>query len=161
MNESLSAEELMRLFANLPIDKMSFKDERFEISLSKNTAPVVSAPVAAPIVVPAAAPVAASPVAPAPVAAPAAAPAPAAPVAGQHVVKSPLVGIFYRSPAPGQPEFVKVGDKVRKGQPLCIVEAMKVMNTVESDADGEIVGVVPASGDLVQYGSDLFVLKKD
>ena len=90
-------------------------------------------------------------------AAPAAA---AAPVAEKHhVVKSPIVGTFYESPSPGSPAFVKVGDVVEVGQVLCIVEAMKLMNEIESDVAGEIVERIAQSGQPVEYGQSLFSIK--
>ena len=75
------------------------------------------------------------------------------------VVKSPMVGTFYESSAPDKEPFVKVGDKVQKGQVLCIVEAMKLMNEIESEYDGEIVEVCIQDGEIVEYGMPLFKLK--
>jgi acetyl-CoA carboxylase biotin carboxyl carrier protein len=92
-----------------------------------------------------------------------AAPAPAAaeadPLAGAHIVKSPIVGTFYASPSPDADAFVKVGDTVKKGQVLCIVEAMKLMNEIESDAAGEVVKVFVESGQPVEYGQSLFAIR--
>ena len=76
-----------------------------------------------------------------------------------HTVKSPIVGTFYGSPSPGSPPFVKVGDQVEPGQPLCIVEAMKLMNEIESDIGGEIVQQLVASGQPVEYGQPLFAVR--
>lgn len=76
-----------------------------------------------------------------------------------HVVSSPMVGTFYESASPTAEPFVKVGDKVKKGQVLCIVEAMKLMNEIESDADGEIVEVCAKNGKMVEYNAPLFKLK--
>ncbi len=93
-------------------------------------------------------------------AAPAAESAPAAaPEEKHHIVKSPIVGTFYESPSPGAPPFVKVGDVVEVGQVLCIVEAMKLMNEIESDAAGEVVERIAASGQPVEYGQSLFAIK--
>jgi acetyl-CoA carboxylase biotin carboxyl carrier protein len=75
------------------------------------------------------------------------------------VVKSPIVGTFYRSPEPGAPAFVDVGATVRKGQVLCIIEAMKLMNEIDSEYDGEIVNVYVESGQPVQYGERLFAIR--
>src|ERR1700744_5854508 len=89
-------------------------------------------------------------------------PAPAAPIddeAGLHIVKSPIVGTFYESPSPGSPAFVKPGDTVEVGQVLCIVEAMKLMNEIESDAAGEIVKRFVTSGQPVEYGQKLFAVR--
>jgi acetyl-CoA carboxylase biotin carboxyl carrier protein len=79
--------------------------------------------------------------------------------ASLHVVKSPIVGTFYESPSPGTPAFVKVGDTVESGQILCIIEAMKLMNEIESDASGEIVKRFVESGQPVEYGQSLFALR--
>ena len=93
------------------------------------------------------------------VAAPVEAAAPAAAAETLHVVKSPMVGTFYESPSPGSPAFVKVGDVVEVGQVLCIVEAMKLMNEIESDAAGEVVERIASSGQPVEYGQSLFAIK--
>jgi acetyl-CoA carboxylase biotin carboxyl carrier protein len=103
------------------------------------------------------APVAAAPVAAAAVAAAAA--AQAEPEVKHHVVKSPIVGTFYEAPSPGSPPFVKVGDVVEVGQVLCIVEAMKLMNEIESDAAGEVVERIASTGQPVEYGQPLFAIK--
>lgn len=122
-------------------------------------APVVAAPMPIPVAPPAATP------APAPAAATvASAPAPAAPIAaeneeGIHLVKSPIVGTFYESPSPGAPPFVRPGDSVTAGQVLCIVEAMKLMNEIESDVSGEIVKMLVANGQPVEYGQPLFAVR--
>ncbi|WP_263366217.1 acetyl-CoA carboxylase biotin carboxyl carrier protein [Edaphobacter bradus] len=79
--------------------------------------------------------------------------------AGLHEVKSPIVGTFYESPAPGAPPFVQVGDQVEVGQVLCIVEAMKLMNEIEADVAGEIVKRIATSGQPVEYGAPLFAIK--
>jgi acetyl-CoA carboxylase biotin carboxyl carrier protein len=76
-----------------------------------------------------------------------------------HLVKSPIVGTFYEAPAPGAPPFVKPGDHVQTGQVLCIIEAMKLMNEIESDATGEIVKVLAANGKPVEYGQPLFSIR--
>ncbi len=75
------------------------------------------------------------------------------------VIKSPIVGTFYRSPEPNAPAFVEVGDVVRKGQVLCIIEAMKLMNEIESDRDGEIAAIYVENGKPVQFGERLFAVK--
>jgi acetyl-CoA carboxylase biotin carboxyl carrier protein len=76
-----------------------------------------------------------------------------------HIVKSPIVGTFYESPSPGTAAFVKVGDTVEAGQILCIIEAMKLMNEIESDASGEIVKRFIENGQPVEYGQSLFALR--
>jgi acetyl-CoA carboxylase biotin carboxyl carrier protein len=96
------------------------------------------------------------------VAAAAAQAAPAAeagPEAGAHIVKSPIVGTFYDAPSPDAEAFVKVGDRVSSGQVLCIVEAMKLMNEIESDAAGEIVMIYVKPGQPVEYGQPLFAIR--
>ena len=77
------------------------------------------------------------------------------------VVKSPIVGTFYRSAEPGAAAFVQVGDTVRKNQVLCIIEAMKLMNEIESDADGVVAQVYPQNAQAVEYGEPLFAIKAD
>jgi len=76
-----------------------------------------------------------------------------------HEVKSPIVGTFYESPSPGAPPFVKIGDQVEVGQVLCIVEAMKLMNEIESDVAGEVVRRIASSGQPVEYGQPLFAIR--
>ncbi len=79
--------------------------------------------------------------------------------AGLHIITSPIVGTFYRSPSPETGPFVNVGDRVTKGKVLCIIEAMKLMNEIESDADGVITRIYPANGQPVEYGEKLFAVK--
>ncbi len=76
-----------------------------------------------------------------------------------HVLTSPIVGTFYRAPNPDSPPFVEVGDRVRSGQVLCIVEAMKLMNEIESDSDGTVVEVYVENAQPVEYGESLFAIK--
>ena len=89
-----------------------------------------------------------------------AAPEPA-PAAGEelHVIKSPIVGTFYAAPSPGTPSFVKVGDMIQAGQVVCIVEAMKLMNEIESDISGEVVRLLVENGQPVEYGQGLFAIR--
>jgi acetyl-CoA carboxylase biotin carboxyl carrier protein len=75
------------------------------------------------------------------------------------VVKSPIVGTFYRAQEPGAPSFVEVGASVKKGQVLCIIEAMKLMNEIDSEYDGEIVNIYVENGQPVQYGERLFAIR--
>ncbi|MGO9123703.1 MAG: acetyl-CoA carboxylase biotin carboxyl carrier protein [Terriglobales bacterium] len=79
---------------------------------------------------------------------------------GLHSVRSPIVGTFYESPSPGSPPFVKDGDVVEVGQVLCIVEAMKLMNEIESDVAGEMVKKLVANGQPIEYGQELFVIRR-
>jgi acetyl-CoA carboxylase biotin carboxyl carrier protein len=120
--------------------------------------PVIAAPVA-PLAPGAPAP--AAPVAPEQRSAPSAPDAPDEPEEGPElaIVKSPIVGTFYRAPEPGAPPFASVGDLVKKGQVLCIIEAMKLMNEIDSEYDGEMVSVYVENGQAVQYGERLFAIK--
>lgn len=76
-----------------------------------------------------------------------------------HEIKSPFVGTFYASSQPGKPAYVKVGDKITSGQTLCILEAMKIMNEIESDINGEIVEICVSNEDLVEYGQTIFKVR--
>ena len=78
---------------------------------------------------------------------------------GLHIIRSPIVGTFYESPSPGAPAFAKVGDKVTEGQVLCIIEAMKLMNEIESDYSGEIAKRFVSNGQPVEYGQPLFAVR--
>jgi acetyl-CoA carboxylase biotin carboxyl carrier protein len=106
-------------------------------------APVYAAPVAAPAVVAA---------------------APAAPVAepvvpAGHTVKSPMVGTFYRSSAPGAKAFVEVGDSIKVGETICIIEAMKILNEIEADKSGTVTQILSENGQAVEYGQPLFIIE--
>jgi acetyl-CoA carboxylase biotin carboxyl carrier protein len=119
--------------------------------------------VSAPVAHTAAAPASALAGSPKPSAAtPAPGAAPVAPPAEEnlHYVKSPIVGTYYESPSPGSPPFLKVGDQVKEGQVLCIVEAMKLMNEIEADASGELVKILVTNGQPVEYGMPLFAIRK-
>ena len=84
---------------------------------------------------------------------------PAAPAEDLHLVKSPIVGTFYEAPSPGAPPFVKPGDMVEVGQVLCIVEAMKLLNEIESDVAGEVVKKLASNGQPIEYGQGLFAIR--
>ncbi|MGN1098440.1 MAG: acetyl-CoA carboxylase biotin carboxyl carrier protein [Clostridia bacterium] len=131
------------------LTSVKIKDEDEEISIERGCAQA-PAPVAAAAP---AAPAAAVNEAPAP----SIAPAPAA-VDGTPV-KSPMVGVFYSAPSPEEKPYVQVGDKVKKGDVLCIVEAMKLMNEIAAETDGEIAQVCVEDGNLVEYGQTLFIIK--
>jgi len=79
--------------------------------------------------------------------------------AGLHIITSPIVGTFYRSPSPESSPFVNVGDRITKGKVLCIIEAMKLMNEIESDIDGVIAVIYPSNGQPVEYGEKLFAVR--
>jgi acetyl-CoA carboxylase biotin carboxyl carrier protein len=96
--------------------------------------------------------------APAPAPAPAEAPA-AKPRANEHVVTAPMVGTFYAAPTPGAKAFVDIGDEVKVGQVLCIIEAMKMMNQIEADKPGKVTSIMAQNGDPVEFGQPLFVIE--
>jgi len=106
-------------------------------------------------------PVAASTIAAPAVAAPVAAPAePAAPPAETgHIVKSPMVGTFYRSASPGAKAFVEIGSTIKEGEPICIIEAMKIMNEIEADKSGTVTRILSDNGQAVEFGQPLFVIE--
>ena len=129
-----------------------------EITEAEGKVRIVKASPAAPAVV------AALPMQAVPVAAPAAAvatatPAPAEPAAAGFVVKSPMVGTFYRSSSPGGSPFVEVGQKVNEGEVICIIEAMKILNEIEAEKSGTITQVLGENGQAVEYGQPLFVIE--
>ncbi|HET7772437.1 MAG TPA: acetyl-CoA carboxylase biotin carboxyl carrier protein [Burkholderiaceae bacterium] len=133
-----------------------------EVTEGEGKVRIVKAPAgvaAAPVVMAAAPQVAALPAA---ATAPAQAAAPAAPAAEAepqgHVVKSPMVGTFYRAAAPGKPAFVEVGASVTAGQTVCIIEAMKLLNEIEAGADGVIKKILVENGQPVEYGQPLFII---
>lgn len=144
-------ESLMKMMSENGVGELALDVEgKYAIELRMQ-----GAVVAAPAVV-------ATPVA-APVAAAAAAPtaAPEAPASNFDEIKSPMVGTFYGAPKPGAPNFVKVGDKVSVGQTLCIVEAMKLMNEIESDVAGTIREILVENAGPVQFGQVLFRVEAD
>jgi acetyl-CoA carboxylase biotin carboxyl carrier protein len=118
-------------------------EEKVRISRIGNTGQVAYSP--APMQV-------AAPLAPAPVA------VPVAPVIQGHVVKSPMVGTFYRSSSPGASPFVELGQTVKEGQTLCIIEAMKLLNEIESDKAGVVKEILVENGQPVEYGQPLYVI---
>ena len=162
--------ELIKAVSDSELTEFKYEEDGVKLSLKKTSdkivqvqapaAPVIAPPVmpAAPAPVPAAAPVPEA----APVSAPAGAEAPAeASAEGEvkgNVVKSPLVGTFYAAPAEDADPFVKVGDSVKEGQVLAIVEAMKLMNEIESDFTGTITEILVENGQAVEYGQPLFVI---
>ena len=157
--------ELIDLVASHRLNGFELEKSGFRLKIDgQAVAGAVASSDASPPVVASAPVVAAAPAAP--VAAPpppAAAPAPesAAPSLppNAHILNSPIVGTFYRAPNPDAGNFAEVGDRVSKGQVLCIVEAMKLMNEIESDADGEILEIYVENGQPVEYGEPLFAIK--
>jgi acetyl-CoA carboxylase biotin carboxyl carrier protein len=149
--------KLIELLEESGIAEIEIKEGEEAVRISRMpTGPVVTqvAPMMAP------APVAAPPAAPA-AAAPAAAGAPAAPArrANEHVVAAPMVGTFYAAATPGAKPFVEIGSEVKEGQVLCIIEAMKMMNQIESDKSGKITAIMATNGDPVEFGQPLFVIE--
>ena len=145
--------ELAKLMGSSDISEISIEDGDAKLTLRREkevvtTSAVIAAPVAAP-----AAPVAAA--APAAVTEAAA----AEPASNLHFLTAPLVGTFYASSSPDSPPFAKVGDKVKKGQVLCIIEAMKLMNEIECDVDGTIEEVCLNNAEPVDYGAKIFGIK--
>ncbi|MEQ9500863.1 MAG: acetyl-CoA carboxylase biotin carboxyl carrier protein [Deltaproteobacteria bacterium] len=144
-------EKLVRILERSSLTELEYEDKDIVVRLARGGV-VASAP--APVIT--AAPVAA----PAPeVAAPSTAEAPAND-SGMHVIKSPFVGTFYRSPSPEDPAFCEVGSEVTKGQTLCIVEAMKLMNEIECDVAGTVQEILIDNGKAVQFGEPLFKIQK-
>jgi acetyl-CoA carboxylase biotin carboxyl carrier protein len=146
---------LIDLVSESGISELEVTEGEGKVRIVKNAPPVYVQPSAsyAPQYA-APAPAAASPAAEAP-----AAPATPAPVAQQgHVVTSPMVGTFYRAPSPGAEAFVQVGDTVKEGQTICIIEAMKLLNEIESDKSGVVKEILVDNGQAVEYGQPLFVV---
>jgi acetyl-CoA carboxylase biotin carboxyl carrier protein len=147
---------LIDLVSESGISELEVTEGEGKVRIVKNAPPVYvqpSAPYAAPQFAP-----------PAPAAAvegPAAAGAPATPAVAApqgHVVTSPMVGTFYRAPSPGADPFVQVGDTVKEGQTICIIEAMKLLNEIESDKSGVVKEILVENGQAVEYGQPLFVI---
>lgn len=145
---------LIDLVSESNVSELEITEADGKVRIVKS-APVVAAPVVQTVMAPAAAPVAAAPVAAAPaVAAPAAEPA----ISG-HIVKSPMVGTFYRASSPNAKPFAEVGQAIKAGEPLCIIEAMKIMNEIEADATGTITKVFCENGQPVEFGQPLFIIE--
>ncbi|VVE89731.1 acetyl-CoA carboxylase biotin carboxyl carrier protein [Pandoraea bronchicola] len=144
---------LIDLVAESGISELEVTEGEGKVRIVKAPPQVIAAPMQ--MAMPALAPQAA---AQAPVAS-AAAPAPVTPVLPQgHIVTSPMVGTFYRAPSPGADPFAQVGDSVKEGQTLCIIEAMKLLNEIESDKAGVIKEILVENGQAVEYGQPLFVI---
>ena len=139
--------ELARIFGKSKLDKMKIKMKDFELEMEKES----ETPAPAAVAVPAAA---AAPVTPAPAEMAAEVPAKG------DVIPSPMVGTYYASPSPDSPPFIKVGDRIKKGQILCILEAMKIMNELDAEFDCKIIDILVADGEAVEYDKPLFVVEK-
>ncbi len=143
---------LIELVENSGIAELELTEGEEHVRISRSSsvaAPVQQYYAAAPQAAPA----------PAAAAAPVAAAAPAAPAAPEgHIVKSPMVGSFYRSPSPGAKSFVDVGQSVKEGDTLCIIEAMKLLNEIEADKSGVIKAILVENGQAVEFGQPLFII---
>jgi acetyl-CoA carboxylase biotin carboxyl carrier protein len=145
--------KIIRLVENSNVDEVEIEEEGKKIRVAKNKnsvatyqAPTYAAP-AQPVP---------QPTAPVQPSQPAETPAPAKAEKKHHEIKSPIVGTFYRAPAPDADPFVEVGDEVKPGQTLCIIEAMKLMNEIESDVAGKVVAILVENGKPVEYNQILF-----
>ncbi|MCA0446239.1 MAG: acetyl-CoA carboxylase biotin carboxyl carrier protein [Bacteroidetes bacterium] len=150
---------LIKMVDDSNVDEVRIERDDFKISVKKNRGALVnpSQYYPAPAYFPPAnnpAPAQAAP-------APASVSAPAAPAASSslHEIKSPIVGTYYKSPAPDAEEYVKVGDMIKAGDVLCIIEAMKLMNEIESDVSGKLVKIVVENGQPVEYGQVMFLIE--
>ena len=153
----MDTKEIQRLLdyiAKSPLAEVSIETEGLKVSVKKNSAAAPTVTVAA-----APAPVAAAPVAAAP-AAPAAAPA-AAPVADNlYTVKSPMIGTFYRAAGPDKENYVEVGSEIAPGKTLCMIEAMKLFNEIDSEVSGKIVKILVDNASPVEFDEPLFLVEK-
>ncbi len=143
---------LMELFEASSIVEIEITEGEDRVRMVKNSAKAVAV---APAVVEAVVPQVAAPVA----AAPAAAPAPEAKKVEGTQVTSPMVGTFYRAPSPGADPFVEVGKQVKKGDTLCIIEAMKLLNEIEAEVSGTVKEILVENGQPVEFGQALFVIE--
>jgi acetyl-CoA carboxylase biotin carboxyl carrier protein len=144
--------KLIELLEESGLAELEISEGEESVRIARYTQAAPPAPQAFQIAVPSAAP------APAPAAAAPAAPAPAA-ARDENLVTAPMVGTFYASPAPGAKPFVEVGQEVRVGQVLCIIEAMKMMNQIESERAGKVVAVLAKNGEPVEFGQPLFAIE--
>lgn len=150
-------QELIKFVAKSGVSEVSIDRKDFKLTIKAQ----VTAPTFVQATLPAAAP---APVAaPAVPATPAAAPAPAAPAAAEAsnliTIKSPMIGTFYRTPSPDKPSFVNVGDEIKAGKVVCIIEAMKLFNEIESEVSGKIVKVLVDNATPVEYDQPLFLVE--
>jgi acetyl-CoA carboxylase biotin carboxyl carrier protein len=148
--------KLIELLEESGVAEIEIKEGEESVRISRHGSAPMTTYVSAPGPAPSApAPAAAPAASPAPAAA---APAPAAPSA-DSAVTAPMVGTYYSSPAPGAKVFVEVGSEVKVGQTLCIIEAMKMMNQIESDRAGRVVSVLVKNGEPVEFGQPLFIIE--
>ena len=149
---------LIDLVSESNVSELEITEAEGKVRIVKSAGVAVVAPAA--MAMPAAvAPVMAAPVAAAHAAVAFEPTAPAAPVVTGHTVKSPMVGTFYRSSSPGAAPFVQIGSVVKEGDTLCIVEAMKILNEIESDKAGTVTQILCENGQAVEYGQPLFIIE--
>lgn len=145
--------KLIELLEESGIAEIEIREGEESVRISRGpTGPAMAQPLYAPPIMAQAAPAA-------PAAAAATAPAAAPARSSDQVVSAPMVGTFYASPAPGARPFVQIGDEVKVGQVLCIIEAMKMMNQIESERAGRVTSVLVQNGDPVEFGQPLFVVE--
>jgi acetyl-CoA carboxylase biotin carboxyl carrier protein len=145
--------KLIELLEESGIAEIEIKEGEEAVRISRMPTGAYATHAPAPMMIPA-------PVAHAPAAAAAAAEAPAAkPRPNEHVVTAPMVGTFYAAATPGAKAFVDIGDEVKAGQVLCIIEAMKMMNQIEADKSGKVTSIMAQNGDPVEFGQPLFVIE--
>ncbi|MFN4003466.1 MAG: acetyl-CoA carboxylase biotin carboxyl carrier protein [Hylemonella sp.] len=145
---------LIDLVSESNISELEITEAEGKVRIVKGGGAVVQGvpvPLAAPVAVAAAPAPAAAPAAPAPAAAPAA--------PSGHAVKAPMVGTFYRAASPGAKPFVEVGQAVKEGDTLCIIEAMKILNEIEADKAGTVTQILCENGQAVEYGQPLFIIE--
>jgi acetyl-CoA carboxylase biotin carboxyl carrier protein len=153
-------ERVLEFMASHHLEEFEYSHGGLHLRLKRALAARSAAPVYVPQEIPAEAPSANSGAAQAVAAADESSAAPAAVAKEElHIIKSPIVGTFYAAPSPDLPPFAKVGDRIQAGQVVCIVEAMKLMNEIEADMGGEVVGVLAENGQPVEYGQSLFALR--
>jgi len=145
--------ELIKLFGKSKLDKLQIKQKDFELEMEKG-----GSHVAAPQT-PSTVPAATAEATPAPQQQPASEPEAQKRIDGE-IITSPMVGTLYASPSPDSPPFVKVGDRVKRGDVLCILEAMKIMNELEAEYDCKILDILVGNGEAVEYDKPLFVVER-
>ena len=147
---------LIDLVSESNVSELEITEAEGKVRIVKSAGVALVAPaVAAPAAL---APVMAAPAVAVPAASPESA-TPAAPVVAGHTVKSPMVGTFYRSSSPGAAPFVQIGSVVKEGDTLCIVEAMKILNEIESDKTGTVTQILCENGQAVEYGQPMFIIE--
>jgi acetyl-CoA carboxylase biotin carboxyl carrier protein len=150
--------KLIELLEESGIAEIEIKEGEESVRISRNSPGAMMAPVQYTLP-PQAAPAAAAPAAPAAPVAAASAAAQAPTVSAENTVTAPMVGTYYASASPGAKAFVEIGSEVKAGQTLCIIEAMKMMNQIESDRTGKVVSILASNGEPVEFGQPLFIVE--